>query len=94
MSHSSHTAKPELSKLFKKLFKVADKWENIGILLGIDSDKLNAVRKVENSSSQDCLREMLKLYLKQVKPPPTWSAVADVLETVGEEELAGNLRNP
>ena len=89
-SSSSHTARPELQDVLMKLFPVADKWENIGIMVGIEPDKLNAVKE-GNSSSQNCLCEMLKIWVKQVNPSPTWTAIRVALETVGEEKLAGNL---
>ena len=94
VSHYSHSVRPTLPQLLKKLYNVAEKWEDIGILIEIESDKLNNVKKENNPSQRDCLREMLKIWMKQVSPPPTWSSMADALETVGEEELAGSLREP
>ena len=44
-SSSSHIARPELRDVLMKLFPVADKWENIGIMVGIEPDKLNAVKE-------------------------------------------------
>ena len=75
-----------------KLYPVAAKWENIGIFIGIKPNILESIKK-DNSSQEDCLREMLKVWEKQVDPPPTWSTMADALHIIGENELARNLRD-
>ena len=76
-----------------KLYPVAAKWENIGILVGIKPNILDSIKKDNSSSQEDCLREMLKVWEKQVNPPPTWSAMADALCIIGENEFARNLRD-
>ena len=35
---------------------------------------------------------MLKLWLKVVNPQPTWSAIVDALQSLGEDTLAKNLK--
>ena len=85
--------KPTLQDLLKQLYSTAsDSWEDIGILLGIDSRALDTIKATENSKSQSCLREMLKVWLKRVNPPPSWSAIADAVEFMGDEYLANRLR--
>ena len=85
--------KPELRILLKELYtKAADKWEDIGIMLKIDSRRLDALKTTVNGTAQSCLREMLKLWLKTIDPPPSWSAMADALENLGDEALASHLR--
>ena len=61
-------------------------------MLGIDSRILDTVKTSENSTIQSRLREMLKIWLKQIKPPPSWTAVVEALEDLGDEELASHLR--
>ena len=82
--------KPELRDLLKELYstKAADKWEDIGIMLGIKTSDLDAIKSAGNSTSQGCLREMLKLYLQKDSPPPSWTTIVEALEFVGEEPLA------
>ena len=75
------------------LNKVACKWENIGILLKIEPYSLESVKTAENNIPQNCLREMLKTWLKKIDPPPSWSAIADALQCLGDEELALYLRS-
>lgn len=74
-----------------ELLPVAAKWENIGTVVKIKSDKLDNIKKENNNSQHDCLREMLKTWVKQVNPSPTWCAMADALEKL-ELESARTLR--
>ena len=86
--------RPELKDLLKELYtKAADKWEDIGILLGIDTRELDALKAMETHTPQSCLRDMFKIYLKRIKPQPSWSAIAEALEFLGDEELATQLRS-
>lgn len=72
---------------------VASKWEDVGILLDIEPESLESLKTAENNSSQSRLREMLKIWLKKINPPPSWSAIADALQSLGDEQLAQNLRS-
>ena len=40
-----------------------------------------------------CLIGMLEVWLKRLKPPPTWSAITEAVEFLGEEQLAQQLRD-
>ena len=82
--------KPELRDILKELYstKAADKWEDIGIMLGIKTSDLDTIKSARNQTSQSCLREMLKLYMQKDSPPPSWTAIVEALEFVGEESLA------
>ena len=46
---------------------------------------------VQEGSTDNCLREMLKVWLKRVEPPPSRCALVSALEDVGEEEVANTL---
>ena len=87
--------KPELREILKELYstKAADKWEDIGIMLGIKTSDLDAIKSAESQISQSCLREMLKLYLQKDSPPPSWTAIVEALEFVGEESLAAQVKS-
>ena len=86
--------KPELKDLAKELYNtVSDQWEDIGILLGIESGRLSALKTAENHIAQSRLREMLKIWLKRVSPPPSWAVIADAVELLGDQNLAAHLRN-
>ena len=71
--------------------KVADEWEDIGIQLGIDDGRLNQIKVDNASKSKTCFREMLRTWLNRVDPPPSWSALADALETLGNEVVAAQI---
>ena len=75
--------KPKLKDVFKELLPLATQWKSIGTLLGIEDHVLNRV-KADEDGVNDCLREMLSEWLRQVDPPPTWAALADVVETFNE----------
>ena len=90
-SYLTVTVGPELKDLLKELYRVSDKWYNIGILLGIDPRKLDIIKTTENNP-HDCLREMLRIWLNEIFPPPSWAAIADAIEVLGEEILANQLR--
>ena len=58
---------PSLRDLLKELKLVASKWENLGIMLGIDSGFLDNISADNPKNCDNCLREMLKVWLKQVE---------------------------
>ena len=81
----------DLKVLQEKLFDVSNKWYNIGLQLLLNADTLDNI----DGSTQHCLREMLKKWLRKVNPYPTWKAVVDALKSVvvGEEKLAQQLED-
>ncbi len=85
--------KLELKDLVKELYQVAHKWEHIGVLLDIEIEKLDAIKTAENNMAQSCLREMLKIWMKRISPPPSWEPIAEALDRVDEQPLAEHLRN-
>ena len=87
-------AKPEMKDLVKELYsKASDMWEDIGILLGIKDGQLKQIRTDNANDSRSCLREMLRIWLSRVDPPPSWSAIAEAVEFLGDENLATHLRS-
>ena len=42
---------------------------------------------------QNCLLEMLEIWLERVNPPPTWAAIIEAVEFLGEEQLGKTLRD-
>ena len=89
----SDDTKPKLRDLLTELLtKVASKWENIGIMLDLEQGQLNTVKADHGSDSESYLRGMLQVWLSQVEPLPTWSAMAQAIENVGHPDLAKHLR--
>ena len=84
--------KAELKDLIKELLtKASDKWENMGILLGIEPGRLDAIKAAENQP-QNCLHEILKIWLNRVTPPPSWSSITEAIDLLGDQKLADRLR--
>ena len=72
--------------------RVSSMWEDIGLYLGLKSDSLDIIKTDHPNQSKDCFREMIKLWLRQVHPRPSWSAMIEAIEILGHELLAQNLR--
>ena len=85
---------PTLKLLLKALYRtVADKWEDIGIQLDIDDGQLAKVKADNPRNSGNCLREMLRIWLKSGDPQPaSWKDLVDALTNLGEEKLAQQLK--
>lgn len=69
-----------LSQAFKLLIRMSDHWRNIGLLLGLDNENLGKIEAEYRGKPDDCLREMLCLWLKQVNPQPSRKALAEAVE--------------
>ena len=75
----------------KELYSTVAEWENIGIQLELEDGQLKQI-KSDNGNADACLREMLRVWLNRVAPPPSWSAMADALDTLGHQDIATRLR--
>ena len=85
--------KPKLKDLMNTLYhKVADKWKMIGRYLEIPGGKLAGITKKYPHDPHSCLVEMLEIWLEQVHPPPTWTAIIEAVEFLGESQLGKELR--
>ena len=84
---------PTLRLLHRELYKVADKWEDIGIQLNVGVIMLEKVKSKSDGDSKKCLREMLKTLDENQDLQPSWSDIVDTLECLEEEELAQQLRD-
>ena len=71
--------------------KVSNAWEDIGIQLDIEDGELNKIKSDNPSDSKACLREMLRIWLKRVNPPPTWSEMVEALKFQGNEDIASQI---
>jgi hypothetical protein len=74
------TSPPKFSELLKELLsKVSADWEDIGLTLDLNEGQLRAIGS-DHRESDKCFREMLKLWLRQIEPPPTWSAIIEAID--------------
>ena len=87
------SAIPELKVLLREFRRVANEWEDIGIELDIEEGQLRQVKSDNAGDSKACLREMLRVWLSRVAPPPSWSAMADALDTLGHQDIATQLKS-
>ena len=86
------TSPPKFTTLLRELsIKVSADWEDIGVGLELEQGQLSAINR-DHCDSNKCFREMLKLWLKQVDPPPTWSAIIEAIEVLGHKPLAKDLK--
>ena len=72
---------PTLGETLCILFPIAHEWENIGTLLDLSPNQLSNIKN-DNDGVQNCLREMVKLWLKQVTVHPTWQSLADAVSLI------------
>ena len=87
------TKKPVLKDLIDALYhKVADKWKVIGVLIEIPKGTLSSIAD-KHRDPCSCLIEMLETWLERVHPPPTWAAIIEAVEFLGEEQLGKELRD-
>ena len=66
----------------KFLLSEAKHWHNIGILLAVPESTLEQIETDYPGDCQQCVREMIKSWLKQVDPPPSWKDLAQAVSTV------------
>ena len=86
-------SKPQLKDLMDALYhNVADKWKIIGLYLEIPKAKLAGIAEKFQRDPHICLLETLETWLERVYPPPTWAAIIDAVEFLGEEQLGRELR--
>ena len=79
--------KPQLAKVFKFLIPIAEEWQNVGTLLGLEDDALTSIAAA-GKKDIDRLREMLKLWISQEDPVPSWEALAEAVEPFSDEVVA------
>ena len=69
---------------------MANKWKEIGVRLEIGD--LETIGTRHPGDPHGCLLGMLEIWLKRVDPPPTWSAVIEAVEFLGNEKLGKELK--
>jgi len=88
------SSEPVLKDLMNALYhKVANKWKVIGIHLEIPRGTLSGIADKCRDDPQSCLVEMLGMWLEQASPPPTWVAIIEAVEFLGEKQLGKELRD-
>ena len=68
-------------RLFSFLRPHASKWQILGIALSLDEDRLDEVF-TNNERDEDCLREMLELYMLRSDLNHSWEEVHTALKKI------------
>ena len=79
LKKQNQQAKVKLSTkhCLKFLLPEAKHWHNIGIMLGVSETTLEQIEADYHGDCQQCVREMIKSWLKQIDPPPSWKDLAE-----------------
>ena len=80
--NKNQQTKPKLSTCLKFLLREAKHWHNIGSLLEISETTLEQIEADYPGDCQQCVREMIKSWLKQVDPPPSWKDLAEAVQII------------
>jgi hypothetical protein len=70
----------DLREVQNTIWEARTEWYNIGLGLGLNQGSLSAIQ-YNNRRCEDCFRIMLSEWLKKIDPRPTWSALAEALES-------------
>ena len=83
----------DLGDVLEVVWEARSKWYNIGLKLGISVSTLDSISKANSQNPDDCLTAMIKDWLRNGKPKPSWAAVAKALKSpmVGYAHLAKQL---
>lgn len=68
---------------------VTPKWKQLAEVLRVDEDLIDEIFTNNNGIDEECLKDILDVWLK--KSSPTWKGVADALQRIGEDQLAESL---
>lgn len=70
----------DLASLKKILIPIKRNWKEIGEKLSINPQMLEMIEKSHHDIAEQCLREMLREYLLQTDPPPSWVDLANAVD--------------
>ena len=81
------------SDVLEAVWEARSKWYNIGLKLGTSPGTLDAIKASSKENVDDCITAMIKDWLKNGNPRPTWAAIAKALKSpmVGYGHLAEQL---
>ena len=83
-------ATPTIKELSNALDSVVD-WYSLGIKLGMKVHELATIEKNYHGDNERCKHEVLSHYLRNARLP-TWKAVVDALQMMGEHAVASKIR--
>ena len=83
-------ATPTLKELSNALDSVVN-WHLLGVKLGLEDHELRTIEQNYRGDNERCKHEVLSCWLRNAKLP-TWKAVADALQQMGEHTVALKIR--
>ena len=81
-----------IREVLDETWKYRARWRFIGIRLGIDTGTLDAI-EADHRKVEDCLRKLINIWLKDVSPRPTRTAMKAALRSESVLCGAGNYVN-
>ena len=77
----------------ESVWEARSKWYYLGLKLGISAGTLDAISTSANQNTDACFTDMIKDWLKNGEPRPTWATLAKALKSpmVGYSQLAEKL---
>lgn len=76
----------DLRQVRALLYRVRERWYDIGIELEIAVEELNIIKTTYNDPA-DCLLHMLQVWLRSIDPVPTWNILAEALTAEAVHDL-------
>jgi len=91
---SDPLSEDDLADVRRKLHAATTEWYNLGLELGQLPSTLDSFDAKHSSDPAQCFREILKVWLNEIDPPPTWQAMVNALNssTVGHHQLAEEIQ--
>ena len=91
---TDHLTRDDLREIRDAVWVARNKWQDIGIELGLKMTDLDEIEKNNPRDINMCFTKMLDKWLMGDDPPPTWSAMAAVLRkpAVGFGNLAEEVK--
>ena len=71
----------DLCTVLRAVWAARVKWYNIGLELSTSSDTLDSINVTWRENPDNCVTAMIKEWLNNGKPPPSWTALAEALKS-------------
>ena len=81
-TRNSKANQPSTTVCLKFLFPIAADWQNLGVFLKISDSDLKQIESDYSGRCRDCVREMIRKWLKQVNPSPSWQDLAEAVKLI------------
>ena len=87
--HTALLSIENLKEILDLTWNCRARWRFLGIELGIDEGTLDAINE-NNRRVEDCLREMITIWLRNDKPKPSRHAISTALQSGRVSSTVGN----